>query len=601
MSAASLAQYGAFLLIVTLLIRPVGGYLARVFGGERTWLDPMMRPLERVIYRLAGVDPTAEMDWRRYAGCFLVFGLGGTLLLYAILRMQPLLHTFDPAYRPGPLPPDLAMNTAISFATTTTWQAYGGETTMSYLSQVVGLTAQNFLAGAAGLAVGIAFIRGLARERTALLGNFWVDVTRATLWVLLPLALATAPLLVWQGVPMNFSPYAYAAVLQPTAYDEPVTDPEGKPVLDEKGQPKTKKTRLTEQVIALGPVAALEPIKNLGTNGGGFFNVNAAHPFENPTPLANLLELLSIAVLPASLTYTFGRMTGRLAQGWVLYAVMVVLFAAGLLVCHLAEQRDHSLAAQGVDHAAGAFQAGGNMEGKEVRFGIGGSVLAAVTTSNGATGSYNSMHDSYTPIGGLVTIVNMLFGEVVFGGLGTGLYSLVLIALVGLFVAGLMIGRTPEYLGKQVTVAEMKLVALYTIIAPLTILSLAAVALVTDVGLAGLTTNKGPHGLSEILVAYTTSMANNGQNFAGLSANTPFYNITTALAMLAGRFGLAIPALALAGRFARQPSKPVTAGTLPTDTPLFAGLTIATVLIVGALSYLPVLALGPLVEHLGLR
>ncbi len=434
-----------------------------------------------------------------------------------------------------------------------------------------------------------------------MLGNFWVDVTRATLWVLLPLALATAPLLVWQGVPMNFSPYAHAAVLQPTAYDEPVTDPEGKPVLDEKGQPKTKKTRLTEQVIALGPVAALEPIKNLGTNGGGFFNVNAAHPFENPTPLANLLELLSIAVLPASLTYTFGRMTGRLAQGWVLYAVMVVLFAAGLLVCHLAEQRDHSLAAQGVDHAAGAFQAGGNMEGKEVRFGIGGSVLAAVTTSNGATGSYNSMHDSYTPIGGLVTIVNMLFGEVVFGGLGTGLYSLVLIALVGLFVAGLMIGRTPEYLGKQVTVAEMKLVALYTIIAPLTILSLAAVALVTDAGLAGLTTNKGPHGLSEILVAYTTSMANNGQNFAGRSANTPFYNVTTALAMMAGRFGLAIPALALAGRFARQPSKPVTAGTLPTDTPLFAGLTIATVLIVGALSYLPVLALGPLIELLALR
>jgi K+-transporting ATPase ATPase A chain len=426
-------------------------------------------------------------------------------------------------------------------------------------------------------------------------------MTRATLRVLLPLALVTAPLPVWQGVPMNFSPYAHAAVVQPSGYDEPVTDPDGKPVLDEKGQPKTTKARLTEQIIALGPVAALEPIKNLGTNGGGFFNVNAAHPFENPTPLANLLELLSIAVLPASLTYTFGRMTARPAQGWMLYAVMLVLFAAGLLACHLAEQRGHPLAAQGVDHVASALQPGGNMEGKEVRFGIGGSVLAAVTTSNGATGSYNSMHDSYTPIGGLVTILNMLFGEVVFGGLGTGLYSLVLIALVGLFVAGLMIGRTPEYLGKQVTVTEMKLIALYTIIAPLTILPLAAAALVTDAGLAGLATNKGPHGLSEILVAYTTSMANNGQNFAGLSANTPFYNITTALAMLAGRFGLAIPALALAGRFARQPSKPVTAGTLPTDTPLFAGLTIATVLIVGALSYLPVLALGPLVEHLGLR
>jgi K+-transporting ATPase ATPase A chain len=472
---------------------------------------------------------------------------------------------------------------------------------MSYLSQVLGLTSQNFLAGAAGLAAGIAFIRGLARQHTPLLGNFWVDVTRATLWVLLPLAAVIAPVLVWQGVPMNFSPYAHVAVVQPSGYDEPVIDPDGKPVLDEKGQPRTKKALLTEQVIAMGPVAALEPIKNLGTNGGGFFNVNAAHPFENPSPLANLLELLSIAVLPAALTYTFGRMTGRPAQGWVLFAVMLVLFAAGLLVCHLAEQRGHTLTTQGVDHVTSAHQAGGNMEGKEVRFGIGGSVLAAVTTSNGATGSYNSMHDSYTPVGGLVTILNMLFGEVVFGGLGTGLYSLVLIALVGLFVAGLMIGRTPEYLGKQVTATEMKLIALYAIIAPLTILPLAAVALVTDAGLAGLTTNKGAHGLSEILVAYTTSMANNGQNFAGLSANTPFYNITTALAMMAGRFGLAIPALALAGRFARQPSKPVTAGTLPTDTLLFAGLTIATILIVGALSYLPVLALGPLVEQLMLR
>ncbi len=363
MSAVSLAQYGAFLLIVALLVRPVGGYLARVFSGERTWLDPVLRPVERIIYRLAGVDAGVEMDWKHYAGCFVGFGLGGTLLLYAILRVQPLLHTFDPAYRPGPLVPDLAMNTAISFATTTTWQAYGGETTMSYLSQVVGLTSQNFLAGAAGLAAGIAFIRGLARERTPLLGNFWVDVTRATLWVLLPLAVVTAPVLVWQGVPLNFAPYAHAAVVQPVEYDEPLTDPDGKPVLDEKGQPKTKKARLTEQVIAMGPVAALEPIKNLGTNGGGFFNVNAAHPFENPTPLANLLELLSIVVLPASLTYTFGRMTRRPAQGWVLFAVMLVLFAAGLLVCDLAEQRGHTLAAQGVDHgderAAGRRQHGG--------------------------------------------------------------------------------------------------------------------------------------------------------------------------------------------------------------------------------------------------
>ncbi|HEV7507402.1 MAG TPA: potassium-transporting ATPase subunit KdpA [Thermoanaerobaculia bacterium] len=569
-----MVQYGVFLLIVVLLVKPVGAYLARVFADERTWLDPVMRPLERGIYRLARVDATAEMDWKLYAGCFLTFSLGGTLLLYAVLRVQPLFHTFDPLFRPAPLTPDLAMNTAISFATTTTWQAYGGETTMSYLSQLA-LTSQNFLAGAAGLAVGIAFIRGLARERTRLLGNFWVDVTRATLWVLLPLSVVIALLLVWQGVPTNFAPYAKIALVQPAGP--------------------------TEQIIAMGPVAALEPIKNLGTNGGGFFNVNGAHPFENPTPLTNLLEMLAIAVLPASLTYTFGRMIGRPRQGWMLFSVMLVLFIGGLLACHFAEQRGQVLGAQGVDYAASAQQAGGNMEGKEARFGIAGSVLAAVATSNGATGSYNSMHDSYTPVGGMVTVVNMLLGEIVFGGLGTGLYSLILIALVGLFVAGLMIGRTPEYLGKQVTVAEMKLIALYSVIAPLTILPLTALALVTDAGLAGLSTNHGAHGLSEILVAFTTSMANNGQNFAGLSANSAFYNITTAVAMMAGRFGLAIPALALAGLFAQQGRRPVTDGTLPTDTALFAGLTIATALIIGALSYVPALALGPIAEHLALR
>ena len=601
MTTASAVQYAVFLVIVTLLVRPFGGYLARVFGGEPTWFDPVLRPVERTVYRLAGVDPAAEMDWKRYAWSFLVFGLGGTLLLYTVLRLQPIFQTFDPAYRPGPVAPDLAMNTAISFATTTTWQAYGGETTLTYFSQVFGLTSQNFLAGAAGLAVGIAFIRGLARQCTNLLGNFWVDATRATLWVLLPLSLLSALLLVWQGVPTNFARYLKVPVVQSIEYDEPIVDGEGKPVLDAKGQPTTKKATLTEQVIAMGPVAVLEPIKNLGTNGGGFFNVNGAHPFETPTPLANLLSMLAIAVLPASLTYTFGRMTGRSRQGWVLFGVMLALFVGGLLACHLAEQRGHVFAGQGVDHAVSDTQPGGNMEGKETRFGIGGSVLAAVTTSNGATGSYNSMHDSYTPIGGMVTIVNMLLGEVIFGGLGTGLYSLVLIALVGVFAAGLMIGRTPEYLGKQVTSGEMKLVALYTVIPPLTILPLAALALVTDAGLAGLTTNKGPHGLSEILVAYTTSVANNGQNFAGLSANTPFYNVTTAVAMMAGRFGPAIPALALASRFARQTRKPVTDGTLPTDTPLFAGLVIATILVVGALSYLPVLALGPIVEHLALK
>jgi K+-transporting ATPase ATPase A chain len=600
-SAASIAQSAVFLVIVTLLVRPVGAYLARVFAGERTWLDPALRPIERTIYRLAGIDPDAEMDWKRYAGCFVLLGFGGTLLLYTVLRLQPLWHTFDPAYRPGPLSPDLAMNTAISFATTTTWQAYAGETTMSYFSQAFGLTSQNFLAGAAGLAIGIAFIRGLARQRTSFLGNFWVDVTRATLWVLLPPSVALAAILVWQGVPMNFAPYVKAGVVQPTEYEAPVVDAEGKPVLDAKGQPTTNRARLTEQVLPMGPVAALESIKSLGTNGGGFFNVSGAHPFGNPTPLTGLLQMLAIVVLPASLTHTLGRMTGRVRQGWALFSVMLILFVGGLLVGHLAEQGGHLLARQGVDHSESAVQAGGNMEGKETRFGIGSSVLTAVTISNTSTGSYNSMHDSYTPVGGMVSIVNLLLGEVIFGGLGSGLYGLAMIALGAVFIASLMIGRTPEYLGKQLTIAEMKLIGLYAIITPVVVLTLTALAAVTEAGLAGLTTNKGAHGLSEILVAYASSIANNGLSFAGLSANTPFYNVTTALAMMAGRFGLAIPALALAGCFAQQARKPVTDGTLPTDTPLFAGLVIATILIVGALSYLPVLALGPIVEHLTLR
>ena len=599
MTANGYVQLGLYLIVLIALAKPLGAYMARVYEGRPFGLDRVLGPLERLIYRLCGVRSDEEMGWKTYAMAMLLFNLAGLLVVYALQRLQGVLP-LNPQQL-GAVSPDSSFNTAVSFVTNTNWQGYSGETTMSYLTQMLGLTVQNFLSAAAGMAVLVALIRGLARRSAETIGNFWVDLTRTTLYILLPLSLVLALVLVSQGVVQTFRPYAKVNVVQQTSYDEPVTDKDGKPVLDEKGQPKTKKATLTEQVIAMGPVAVLEPIKNLGTNGGGFFNVNGAHPFETPTPLANLLAMLAIAVLPASLTYTFGRMTGRPRQGWTLFAIMLVLFVAGLLVCHVAEQRGRTLAAQGVDHAASALQAGGNMEGKEVRFGIGGSVLAAITTSNGATGSYNSMHDSYTPVGGMVTVVNMLLGEVIFGGLGTGLYSLVLIALVGLFAAGLMIGRTPEYLGKQVTVPEMKLIGLYTVIAPLTILPLAALAMVTDAGLAGLTTNKGAHGLSEILVAYTTSMANNGQNFAGLSANTPFYNVTTALAMMAGRFGLAIPALALAGLFAQQARKPVTEGTLPTDTPLFAALTIAVVLVVGALSYLPVLALGPIVEHLALR
>jgi K+-transporting ATPase ATPase A chain len=465
------------------------------------------------------------------------------------------------------------MNVAISFSTTTTWQAYAGEITMSYVSQIVGLAVQNFLAGASGLAVGVAFIRGFARQETASVGNFWFDLVRSVLWVLLPVCVVGSLVLAWTGVPMTWGPYVEATTLEGAT-----------------------------QTIARGPIAAFEIIKNLGTNGGGFFNVNGAHPFETPTPLANLVNMLAIAVVPAAFTYTFGTMIGRRREGWMLLSVMALLFAAGLLIAGWAEQGGNPLWApgSGVTTTADAAQPGGNMEGKEVRFGIGGSVLAAVTTSNGATGSYNSAHDSYTPLGGAVPLVNMLLGEMIFGGLGTGLYSIVMVVLVGLFLAGLMVGRTPEYLGKKLGPREMKLIALYTITGPVILLALAGLAVINEWGLAGLTTNDGAHGFSEIMVAYVSSLTNNGQNFAGLSANSPFYNLTTALAMMVGRFMLAVAALATAGLFAAKVSRPLSPGTLRTDSTTFAAVLIGTALIVGGLSYFPALALGPIVEHLKL-
>jgi len=563
MNIQNLLQYAAFLLVVFLLVKPLGGYMARVFDGGKTLLDPLLRPCERLVYRLTGVDPEAEMDWKGYALSFVFFSLAGTLLLYALLRLQAFLPWYDKAALATPMTPDLVMNTAVSFATTSTWQAYGGENTMSYFSQVVGLAGQNFLAGAAGLALGIAFIRGLARRDTDRLGSFWVDLTRATLWVLLPFSLLGSLLLVWQGVPMNFHHYTLAAGLEGGT-----------------------------QTIAQGPVAALELIKNLGTNGGGFFNVNGAHPFENPTPLTNFLEMLAIAALPAALTHTFGRMVGRPRQGWVLFWVMTILFVAGLALCAAPEQGGNPAAVRSAN-----LTLGGNMEGKEVRFGIGGSVLAAIVTSNGATGSTNSSHDSFMPLGGMIPLINMLLGEMIFGGLGTGLYSILMVALVGLFIAGLMVGRTPEYLGKQLGPREVKLITLYTIAAPFAVLLLSALALATKAGLAG-PSSDGPHGFTEVFFAYTSCFANNGQTFAGLNGNTPFYNATTAVAMMAGRFGLAIPALALAGLFARQGRRPPTTGTLPTDTLQFASLIVGTAVIVVGLSFLPALALGPVVEHL---
>ncbi|HXX19238.1 MAG TPA: potassium-transporting ATPase subunit KdpA [Candidatus Acidoferrum sp.] len=568
MNLYSLLQYLLFLAIITALVKPLGGYMERVFSGKGTMLDRLCLPVERLVYRAAGVDPARQMTFVEYAACFVLFGLSSTLALYAIVRFEKFLPWFYSAYHTTPLSPDLAMNVAVSFSTTTTWQAYSGETTMSYFSQMVGLCSQNFLAGAAGLAVGVAFIRGLAREVSSTLGNFWVDLTRALLWVLLPAALLGALLLAWQGVPMNFHPYAVATTVEGV-----------------------------KQVIPQGPVAALEIVKNLGTNGGGFFNANGAHPYENPTPLSNLLEMLAVALLPAALTNTFGRMVGQPRQGWLFYWVMVLLFAGGLLLVHHLEQRGNPLL-RGVDFPRHSAQSGGNMEGKEVRFGIGGTTLTAVVTSNTATGSTNAMDDSFTSTGGMVLLINMLLGEVIFGGLGTGLYSMVMAAAIAVFLAGLMVGRTPVYLGKKIGPPENKMILLYALAAPLVILVLTAIAVSCKAGLSGLTVNTGPHGLTAILFTYTTCFANNGQAFASLDGNTVFYNLTTAVAMMAGRFGLAIPALALAGLFARQRKAPISLGTLPTDSVSFGVLLAACLVTITALSYLPVLALGPILERL---
>jgi potassium-transporting ATPase potassium-binding subunit len=559
------------MVIVTALVKPLGGYLERVFARKRTRLDRFCVPIETLLYHVTGVNPAAEMTFTEYATSFAFFGLVGTLILYAILRLQDFLPWYFAQYQTTRLSPDLAFNTSISFSTATTWQAYSAERTMSYFSQMAGLCAQNFLAGAAGLAVGIAFIRGLARQLSTTLGNFWVDLVRALLWVLAPGALIGSLLLVWQGVPMNFHPYAVAHTVQGT-----------------------------RQVIAQGPVAALEIIKNLGTNGGGFFSANGAHPYENPTPLSNFLEMLSVVLLPAALTNTFGRMVRQPRQGWLFYSVMLFLFTCGLVSVHHVEQEGNPHF-RGVDIGHTRWQSGGNMEGKEVRFGIGASTLAAVVTSNTATGSANAADDSFSSLGGMVVLTNMLLGELVFGGLGTGIYSMVMAAAIAVFLAGLMIGRTPQYLGKKIGPPENKMIMLYALAAPLVILVLTAIAVSSTAGLSGLTTNTGPHGLTSILFAYTSCLANNGQSFAGLGANALFYNVSTAVAMMVGRFGLAIPALALASLFGRQRTTPSSPGTLPTDSVSFGLLLTVCLLVLVALSYLPALALGPILERVVFR
>ncbi len=596
MTANGYLKLGLYLIVLLTLAKPLGAYMARVYEGRPFGLDRLLGPLERWIYRLSGVHADDEMRWQTYAWAMMLFNLAGLLVVYALQRFQGLLPLNPQSL--GPVSPDSAFNTAVSFATNTNWQGYGGETTMSHSTQMLGLTVQNFLSAATGMAVLVAFIRGLARRSAQTIGNFWVDLTRSTLYILLPLSLVLALVLVSQGVVQTFGPYAKASVLQPTSYDEPVSDADGKPVLDEKGHPKTKKVTLTEQVIALGPAASQIAIKQLGTNGGGFFNVNSSHPFENPTPLSNFLELLAILLISAALCYTFGVMVKDTRQGWAVLAAMTIMFVGLLAVCVVAEQGGNPLLARlGIDQQASELQAGGNMEGKEVRFGIVNSALWATATTAASNGSVNSMHDSFTPLGGLVPIWQMQLGEVVYGGVGSGLYGMLVFAIIAVFVAGLMVGRTPEYLGKKIEAYEMKMASLVILIPPALVLLGTAVAVVTSGGKAGIF-NPGPHGFSEILYAFSSAGNNNGSAFAGLGANTPFYNISLGLVMFFARYWLAIPTLAIAGSLAGKKLVPPGAGTLPTHTPLFVVLLIGVVVIVGALTFFPALAIGPIVEHL---
>jgi K+-transporting ATPase ATPase A chain len=595
MTANGIFQLALYVVVLIALARPLGAYMARVYQDQPFALGRALGWLERLIYRWSGVRPTEEMGWKTYAATMLLFNLFGLLAVYLLQRLQGVLPLNPQGL--GAVSTDSSFNTAVSFATNTNWQGYGGESTMSYLTQMLGLTVQNFVSAAAGMATLVALIRGFARRSAATIGNFWVDLTRTTLYILLPLSFVVALILVSQGVVQTFKPYATVAVVQSTEYDEPVTDKDGKPVLDDKGRPKTKKSKLTEQVLAVGPAASQVAIKQLGTNGGGFFNVNSAHPFENATPLSNFVELLSILVISGALCYTFGVMVGDTRQGWAVLAAMTVIFVVLLAVCTTAEQTGHTLVKQGVDHTASALSSGGNMEGKEVRFGIANSALWATATTAASNGSVNSMHDSYTPIGGLVPMWMIQLGEVVYGGVGSGLYGMLVFAIIAVFVAGLMVGRTPEYLGKKIEAYEMKMSSLVILIPPAVVLIGTAVAAVTTGGKAG-PPNPGAHGFSEILYAFSSAGNNNGSAFAGISANTPFYNTALGFAMLFARYWLAVPTLAIAGALARKKTVPSGPGTLPTHTPLFVGLLIGVVILVGALTFVPALALGPIVEHL---
>ncbi len=579
-------QIFLFFGIILVATKPIGLYMARVFEREHTWLDPVLCPIERLIYKLTGVDASEEMPWTVYGIAILGFSLVSMLVLYLMERVQVWLP-WNPQHLPN-VPAALALNTAASFTTNTNWQSYVPETTMSYLTQMAGLAYHNFASAALGMAVAVALIRGIARREQKTLGNFWVDMTRATLWVLLPGSLVLALALVSQGVIQNFRPYDTAKLVQPLTVTQAGAN----------GQPQTQ--TVTTQTIAQGPVASQEAIKELGTNGGGFFNANSAHPFENPTPLTNFLEMLAIFLIPAGFTATLGCLTGSPRHGWAVFAAMAVLFFAGITTAYWAEAQPNPLLHH-VDQRASQLQAGGNMEGKEVRFGVANSALFATITTDTSCGAVNSMHDSFMPLGGLVPLTNILLGEVIFGGVGAGLYGMVIFVVLSVFIAGLMVGRTPEYLGKKIESYDVKMAMLYILIFPLIILGFAAVTvLLPNLGLSSLN-NAGPHGLSEILYAYTSATGNNGSAFAGINANTNWYNLTMAFAMLAGRFLMIVPVLAIAGNLAEKRYTPPSLGTFPVTTPLFTVLLVGVILIVGALTFFTVLSLGPVLEHLLLR
>ena len=563
--------------------------------GRSTWALRVGGPIEAVIYRLCGVRKDEEMGWLHYALALLLFNTLGVLAVYALQRLQFWLP-LNPQQMAN-VSPDSAFNTAVSFVTNTNWQGYGGETTMSYLTQMLALTVQNFLSAATGIVVVIALIRGFARHTAQSVGNPWVDLTRITLYVLLPLALVFAVFLVSQGAIQNFAAYQEVATVDVTAYEQPKLDAAGQPLKDAQGNPVTEPVTLQTQTLAMGPVASQEAIKMLGTNGGGFFNANSAHPFENPTPLTNFFQMLAIFIIPGALCYTFGRMVGDTRQGWAVLAAMTVLFVVMAVAAITFEQQGNPLfAAAGVDQAASATQAGGNMEGKETRFGIADSGLFATVTTAASCGAVIAMHDSFTPLGGMVPLVMMQLGEVVFGGVGSGLYGMLVFAIMAVFIAGLMIGRTPEYLGKKIEAYEMKMTSIAILVTPLLVLGGTAIAVMTVSGRAGIF-NPGAHGFSEVLYAFTSAGNNNGSAFAGLSANTPFYNVLLAIAMWFGRLAVIVPVLAMAGSLAAKKRIAATAGTLPTHGPLFVTLLIGTVLLVGLLNYVPALALGPVVEH----